>query len=64
MKTVKAVVTFSLEVEVETKVSDSATLKEIEDILFQKAENDLPKEEDIEPDWICQGIILKELKEV
>lgn len=60
MKTVKAVVTFALEVEVEAKVSDSATLKDIEDMLYQGAENHLPGN----MDWRCQSIILKELREI
>lgn len=65
MKTVKAVVTFSLKVPVEIRVSDSDTLREIEDRLFQEAENELPSyEDDSHADFACKDIVIEELKEI
>lgn len=64
MKTVKALVTFAVEVDVEIKAMDTATLKEIEDCLYNEAEKELPLREDEYLDWVRQSIIIKELKEI
>lgn len=66
MKTVKAVVTFALKVPVEIRVGDSDTLKEIEDRLYQEAENELPgyENDSTSPDFVCKDILIQELKQM
>lgn len=65
MKTVKAMVIFSLRVPVEIQVSDNDTLREIEDKLYQKAEYELPGYEDSSHlDFVCKDIVIQELKEL